>query len=98
MDIPRDPRRAGLPYSRVTLFNSSEVQTHIVIDRHSQAHTLQPGQRKHDVELPNDEIAYFQEQRRPDRFFPSTDPHKPGRPKPPHPIVIEGAGLMLERL
>ena len=43
MDIPRDPRRAGLPYSRVTLFNSSEVQTHVVFDRQSQPHTLQPG-------------------------------------------------------
>jgi hypothetical protein len=44
--------------------------------------TLEPGQRKHDVELPNDEIASFQEQRRPDRFYPSTDPDKPGKPKP----------------
>jgi hypothetical protein len=35
MNIPRDPRRVALPYSRVTIFNSSEVQTHIVIDRHS---------------------------------------------------------------
>ena len=50
MDIPRDPRRAGLPYSRVTLFNSSEVQTHVVFDRFSQPHTLRPGERKHDVE------------------------------------------------
>ena len=55
-----------------------EVQTHVVIDRFSQGHTLLPGQRKHDVELPNDEIANFQEQRRPDRFFPTTDPTTPG--------------------
>ena len=71
MDIPRDPRRAA-PFSRVTIYNSSEVQTHVVIDRFSQGHTLRPRERKHDVELPNDEIAYFQEQRRPDRFFPGT--------------------------
>ena len=91
MDIPRDPRRAGLPYSRVTLFNSSERQTHVVFDRHSQPHTLLPGQRKHDVELPNDEIAYFQEQRRPDRFYPGTT-----TPKPLHPIIIEGVPSMVQ--
>src|SRR5262245_2758375 len=91
MDIPRDSRRAGLPYSRVTLFNSSEVQTHVVIDRFSQGHTLRPGERKHDVELPNDEIAYFQEQRRPDRFYPGTT-----RPKPLHPIIIEGVPSMVQ--
>jgi hypothetical protein len=95
MDIPQDLRRAASPYSRVTIFNSSEVQTHIVIDRHSQPHTLQPGQRKNDVELTNEQIAYFQEQRRPDRFYPTTDPNKPGKPKPLHPIVIEGVGSML---
>jgi len=82
-----DLKRAALPYSRVTLFNSSEVQTHIVIDRHSQPHTLLPGQRKHDVELPNEDIEYFQRERRPDRYFPS------GEPKPQHPIVIEGSAL-----
>ena len=92
MDIPRDPRRAALPYRRVTIFNSSEVQTHIVIDRHSQPHMLRPGERKHDVELPNDEIANFQEQRRPDRFYPTIDPTEPAEPKPLHPIVIEGIG------
>ena len=92
MDIPQDLRRAALPYSRVTIFNSSENQTHIVIDRHSRPHTLQPGQRKHDVELPNEDIANFQQERRPDRFYPTTDPTKPGKPKPLHPIVIEGIG------
>ena len=91
MEIPRDPRRAALPYTRVTLFNSSEVQTHIVIDRHSQPHKLLPGQRKHDVELPNEEIAYFQEQRRPDRFYPGTT-----TPKPLHPIIIEGVPSMVQ--
>ena len=62
-------RRAALLFSRVTVYNRSEVQTHVVIDRFSQGHTLRPGERKHGVELPNDEIAYFQEQRRPDRFY-----------------------------
>ena len=90
MDIPRDPRRAA-PFSRVTVYNSSEVQTHVVIDRFSQGHTLRPGERKHDVELPNDEIAYFQEQRRPDRFFPGTT-----TPKPLHPIIIEDVPSMVQ--
>ena len=90
MDIPRDPRRAA-PFSRVTIYNSSEVQTHVIIDRFSQGHTLRPGERKHDVELPNDEIAYFQEQRRPDRFFPGTT-----TPKPLHPIIIEGVPPMVQ--
>jgi hypothetical protein len=43
----------------------------------------------------NDEIASFREQRRPDRFYPASDPTKPGRPKPLHPIVIEGIGRYL---
>ena len=90
MDIPRDPRRAA-PFSRVTIYNSSEVQTHVIIDRFSQGHTLRPGERKHDVELPNDEIAYFQEQRRPDRFFPGTT-----TPKPLHPIIIEDVPSMVQ--
>ena len=90
MDIPRDPRRAA-PFSRVTIYNSSEVQTHVIIDRFSQGHTLRPGERKHDVELPNDEIAYFQEQRRPDRYFPGTT-----TPKPRHPIIIEDVPSMVQ--
>ena len=90
MEIPQDPRRAA-PFSRVTVYNSSEVQTNVVIDRFSQGHTLRPGERKHDVELPNDEIAYFQEQRRPDRFFPGTT-----TPKPLHPIIIEGVPSMVQ--
>ena len=40
---------------------------------------------------PNDEIAYFQEQRRPDRFFPGTT-----TPKPLHPIIIEGVPSMVQ--
>jgi hypothetical protein len=40
----------------------------------------------------HEDIAYFQRERSPDRFYPSTDPTKPGRPKPLHPIVIEGIG------
>ena len=91
MNIPGDSRRTALPYSRVTLFNSSEVQTHIVFDRHSQPHTLQPGQRKRDVEMTHEDIANFQEQRRPDRFYPGTTTLKPL-----HPIIIEGVPSMVQ--
>jgi hypothetical protein len=87
-----DQRRKELPFSRVTIFNSSEVQTHIVIDRHSVA--LLPRQRKHDIELPNGDILYFQRERSPDRLWPPGHPHA-GQPKPLHPIVIEGVGSML---
>ena len=87
MDIPR----AALPYSRVTLFNSSERQTHVVFDRHSQPHTLLPGQRKHDVEMPNESIANFQRERSPDRFYPGTTTLKPL-----HPIIIEGVPSMVQ--
>jgi hypothetical protein len=90
MNITRDPGRAA-PFSRVTVYNSSEVQTHVVIDRFSQGHTLRPGERKHDVELPNDQIAYFQEQRRPDRFYPGTT-----MLAPLHPIIIEGVPSMMQ--
>ena len=50
-------------------------------------HVLRPGDRESDVELPNEDIEYFQRERRPDRYFPS------GEPKPQHPIVIEGSIL-----
>ena len=43
------------------------------------------------LQCANDEIAYFQEQRRPDRFFPGTT-----TPKPLHPIIIEGVPSMVQ--
>jgi hypothetical protein len=42
---------------------------------------LRPGEAR-EMEMLNDEIANFQEQRRPDRFFPGTT-----TPKPLHPIT-----------
>src|SRR5262249_25257712 len=54
-----DPKRAALPFSRVTVFNSSEVQTHIIMDRHSRQHVLRPGDRKRDVELLIGVVAVF---------------------------------------
>jgi hypothetical protein len=52
------------------------------------------GQRKRDIELPNEDVLYFQQQRSPDRLYPPG--HKlEGQSKPLHPIIIEGVGSML---
>ncbi len=80
--------------SRVTVTNTSDVQMHVVIDRFMVGHELRPGQ-KVEIEMTNDEIARFQDMRRPDRYYPATDPAKPLRPKPLHPILIEGVGDMI---
>jgi hypothetical protein len=82
-------------FSRVMVTNTSLNQMHVVIDRFMVGHELRPGQ-KVEMEMVNDEIARFQEMRRPDRYYPVIDPAKPGRPKPLHPILIEGVGSMIE--
>ena len=66
------------------------AQNHIVIDRFNVGHELRPGEAR-EMEMLNDEIANFQEQRRPDRFFPGTT-----TPKPLHPIIIEGVPSMVQ--
>jgi hypothetical protein len=84
------------PSSRVKVTNTSENgQIHVVIDRFMVGHELRGGQSV-EIEMINDEIARFQEMRRPDRYYPVIDPAKPGRPKPLHPIKIEGVGSMIE--
>jgi hypothetical protein len=85
--------RLNAPSSRVIVRNTSEIQNHIVIDRYNVGHELRPGEGR-EMEMLDIEIANFQEQRRPDRFYPATDPTKPAQPKPLHPIVIEGIGPM----
>src|SRR4029077_12911716 len=55
-----------------------------------------PGERA-EMEMLNEEIAMFQSHSLPDRYFPTNDPAMPGRPKPKHPIQIEGVGSMIER-
>ena len=44
-----------------------------------------------EMEMLNDEVANFREQRRPDRFFPGTTTLKPL-----HPIIIEGVPSMVQ--
>jgi hypothetical protein len=83
------------PASRVKVTNTSEMQQHVVIDRFMVGHELRPGQSV-EIEMLNDEIARFQEMRRPGRFYPVIDPAKPGREKPLHPIKIEGVASMIE--
>ena len=67
--------RLNAPSSRVIVKNAG-VQNHIVIDRFNVGHELRPGEAR-EMEMLNDEIANFQEQRRPDRFYPA-----PRRPSP----------------
>jgi hypothetical protein len=87
--------RLQTPSTRVTVRNTSDRQTHIVVDKYNVGHELQPGQ-KIEMELLNEEIARFQELRLPDRYFPMSDPAKPAQLKPPHPIKIEGVGSLIE--
>ena len=69
---------------------NTSFQNHIVIDRFNVGHELRPGEAR-EMEMLNDEIANFQEQRRPDRFYPGTTTLKPL-----HPIIIEGVPSMVQ--
>jgi hypothetical protein len=89
--------RLSASHSRVMVTNTSSNQNHIVIDRFNVGHELRPGERREMVML-NDEIANFQEQRRPDRFYPETDRDDPPKAKPLHPIVIEGVPDMVDEV
>jgi len=89
MRMEPSKERLAAPSSQVTVKNTSEAQTHIVVDRYNVGHELRPGEKRN-MEMLNDEIEAFRELRRPDRFYPANDPTKPGRLKPPHPLVIEG--------
>ena len=89
MDIPRDPRRAGLPYSRVTLFNSSEADAHCLRPAFPAAHAAAwaaQARRRDDPRRHRE----FPAQRSPDRFYPGTTTLKPL-----HPIIIEGVPSMV---
>jgi hypothetical protein len=48
--------RLEAPSRRVTVLNTSPIQTHVVIDRFMNGHELRPGERK-EVEMLVDEIA-----------------------------------------
>ena len=86
--------RLNSPSSRVTVKNTHASQTHIVIDKFNIGHELKPGEQ-FEMELLNEDIASFQAQRLPDRFYPG-ESHMPGMPKPPHAILIEGVPSMVE--
>ena len=68
--------RLNAPSSRVIVKNTSEVQNHIVIDRFNVGHELRPGEAR-EMEMLNDEIANFQEQRRPDGSTQASIPPSP---------------------
>jgi hypothetical protein len=82
--------RLEAKHSRVMVKNTSSNQNHIVIDRFNVGHELRPGERR-EMDMLDSEIAGFVENRRPDRFYPEVDPANPEmKPKPLHPILIEG--------
>ena len=81
--------RLDAKHSRVMVKNTSEKQNHIVIDRYNVGHELRPGERR-EMEMLDIEIANFVEHRRPGRFYPEISPGDEPKPKPLHPILIEG--------
>jgi len=89
------PERLAADHSRVTVTNTSPNQNHIVIDRFNVGHELRPGEKRELVML-NDEIANFQENRRPGRYYPEIQAGDEPKPKPPHPILIEGVPDMVD--
>ena len=76
--------RLEAPSQRVTVLNTSPMQTHIVIDRFMNGHELRPGEKK-EVEMLVDEIAAFRELGRPNRGVHPSGPLA-GQPLPPHPL------------
>jgi hypothetical protein len=76
--------RLEAPSQRVTVMNTSPIQTHIVIDRFMNGHELRPGEKK-EVEMLVDEIAAFRELGRPNRGVYASGPLT-GQPLPPHPL------------
>jgi hypothetical protein len=84
--------RLEAPSQRVTVMNTSPIQTHIVIDRFMNGHELRPGEKhelrpgeKKEVEMLVDEIAAFRELSRPNRGVYPSGPLA-GQPLPPHPL------------
>ena len=86
-----EPTAARLASSHtiVMVKNTSPNQNHIVIDRYNVGHELRPGERR-EMDMLDDEIMGFLENRKPDRFYPLNDPNQPAKPKPLHPIEIVG--------
>jgi hypothetical protein len=76
--------RLEAPSQRITVLNTSPIQTHIVIDRFMNGHELRPGEKK-EVEMLVDEIAAFRELGRPNRGVYMSGPLA-GQPLPPHPL------------
>jgi hypothetical protein len=78
------------PSQFVTFQNTDPAQTHIIINRHKQGVSLQPGEKKV-IEMVVDEIETFRHLARTDRGFYPDGPKK-GRPFPAHPVKILDVG------
>jgi hypothetical protein len=87
--------RLALPHQRVELWNTSEVQAHIIRDRFFQHHTLLPGQRA-ELDMVVSEIKYLHDQSRTDRGFYRDGPRR-GQPFPAHPVKVCGIPAMQSR-
>ena len=91
MDIPRDPRRAGLPFSRVTLFNSSEADSHCIRPTFPASHAAAGAAQTRRRDDPTKTSRISSSERSPERFFPGTTTLKPLRP-----IIIEGVPSVVQ--
>src|SRR5215469_11086553 len=89
-----DPLRLEKPHQVVTVRNTAEKQTHVVVDRWGRGHTLEPSQAK-DVDMLLEEVAHFQAERKPGRIREMMVQRGnvfvyENMEAPPHPISIEG--------
>ncbi len=69
------------PSQRVTAFNTSPVQSHVLINRYGHGETLLPGEKR-EMELTVEYIENLRRQRDPSRI------DELGRLKPLHPVVL----------
>ena len=79
-----DKRRFDADHQQVIVWNSSQVQTHIIVDRHQCGHVLRPGEKK-EIDVPVDEIEAFRGLSAPNRGVYTCGPQA-GLPLPPHPL------------
>jgi hypothetical protein len=85
MNVP-SPERLAKSSQRVILHNTSDMQTHIVIDRFNCGQELKPGERR-EVEMIVDEIENLRFLARTDRGTYPSGP-KAGLPFPAHPVRV----------
>jgi len=83
------PERLAKAHQRVTLKNTSECQTHFIIDRRLQHIELKPGQSC-EIDMLADELRNLVHLARTDRGFYQSGPRR-GQAYPPHPVRVIGS-------